>query len=466
MHDDAEMESVMAAGRKWLPWAMWGLGASCYLLALFHRMSLSVAGLTAQERFGVDATGMAAFVAVQLALYAALQIPVGTAADRVGPRRMILLGMALMAGGSVVFAVAGSYGVAVAGRALIGAGDALMFVNVLRLAHNWFPGPRYALVAALTGMIGGLGQLVATAPLGALLEAFGWTPAFLTAGVLTAGLATVVVVGLRERPAEASAAGESRSRQRRVNWLTEPLRQFIRTKGSVSQAPTEREPLPTLLRQVWHEPGTRHALWTHFTLMGTFVSVTAVLGQPYLVGAHGLSSEVAGTLLAAVVVGFVTGSTAAGQLASRRPRARGPLVLSAATVVTASSAALVLLPGSTPVPVLAPVLFALGAGGGVSMVAFDLARTANVPCRAGIATGMVNVGGFSFAVAAQLGVGLLLDALLASGLEPASAHRLAFAVIVTMSATGTRLVVRYRRHAGRRRPEQVESPSRRDLVPA
>lgn len=406
--------------KTWLPWAMWGLGASCYLLALFHRMSLSVAGLTAQERFGVDATGLAAFAVVQLALYAGLQIPVGSAADRVGPRRMILLGMVLMAAGSVVFAMASGYGLAVAGRALIGAGDALMFVNVLRLAHNWFPGPRYALVAALTGMIGGLGQLVATAPLGMLLATVGWTPAFLGAGVLTAVLAVAVAAALRDRPAAAPTAASG-----------------------------PREPLGRTVRQVWRNPGTRHALWVHFTLMGTFVSVTAVLGQPFLVGAHGLAGTVAAGLLGLVVVGFVVGSTSAGQLASRRPAARGRLVLSSATVVASAVGVLVLVPGPTPVAVLAPVLFLLGAGGGVSMVAFDLARTANPPARAGVASGVVNVGGFGFAVVAQLGAGVALDALLAAGVPPESAHRLAFGVILAMSVTGTALAARYRAHAGR-----------------
>jgi MFS family permease len=214
------MEVLVLARKSWSPWLMWGLGALCYLTALFHRMSLSVAGLTAQQRFSIDATGLAAFSVVQLVLYATLQVPVGAAADRFGPRRLLLAGMASMAAGSTVFALATAYPVAMIGRALIGAGDACLFVNVLRLAHNWFPGRRYALVAALTGMIGGLGQLIATAPLAALLTGFGWTTAFLAAGVVTAALLAVVGLMLRDGP-EGAATPVSTG---------EPLRESLRAR--------------------------------------------------------------------------------------------------------------------------------------------------------------------------------------------------------------------------------------------
>ncbi|MEU6643786.1 MFS transporter [Saccharomonospora sp. NPDC046836] len=402
----------------WRPWAMWGLGALCYLTALFHRMSLSVGGLTAQERFGIDATGLAAFVVVQLALYALLQVPVGVGADRFGPRRLLLAGMTFMAAGTLVFALVTGYPAAMAGRALIGVGDACIFVSVLRIAHNWFPGPRYALIAALTAMIGGLGQLVATAPLAALLGARGWTGAFLIAGGITVVLLIVTAVALRD------------GHPRNLPQDTRP------------------EPLRESLRQVWRTPAIRHAMWTHFTLLGTFVSFTAVLGQPYLVGAYGLARSTASGLLGLAVIGYVLTSTAAGQFASRQPAARGRLALGAAFAMTAFVALLVVLPGSAPVGLLTPVVFAVGAAGGVNVLAFDLARSANHGHRTGIATGVANMGGFTFAVMAQLGVGVVLDALIGAGMQPANAHRLAFGVPLALAVLGAVQVMCLHRHGG------------------
>ncbi|HVV13164.1 MFS transporter [Amycolatopsis sp.] len=404
-------------------WFMWGLGALCYLTALFHRMSLSVAGLTAQERFSIDATGLAAFSVVQMVLYAALQVPVGAGADRFGPRRLLLAGMALMAAGSTVFALATAYPLAMTGRALIGAGDAFLFVNVVRLAHNWFPGRRFALVSALTGMIGGLGQLIATAPLTALLRSFGWTTSFLAAGIVTAVLLVVVALLLRESP----------HREVAPVVTSEPLRES--------------------LRHAWKNRGTRHAMWTHFTLMGTFVSFTAVLGQPYLVSAQGRTPGGASALLTVVVIGFVLVSTAAGQIGSRRPDLRGTLVATAAAVSTLCWVVLVAVPGPLPQVVLAPVLFLIGAAGGVSMLAFDLARTSNHGHRGGIASGIANMGGFSFAVVAELGVGVLIDVLGGDAL----AHRLAFGVVLVLAVAGTFRLFRLHGHAGVR-PQKVLEP--------
>lgn len=399
-------------------WFMWGLGALCYLTALFHRMSLSVAGITAQQRFSLDATGLAAFSVLQLFLYAALQVPVGAGADRFGPRRLLLAGMALMAAGSTVFAVATSYPLAMTGRALIGAGDAFLFVNVTRLAHNWFPGRRFALVSALTGMVGGVGQLVATSPLTALLNAFGWTASFLVAGVFTVVLLAVVALLLKESH-----------------------------EGKVAPV-VSAEPLRASLRHAWDNRGTRHAMWAHFTLMGAFVAFTAVLGQPYLVSAQARTAGQASVLLSVVVIGFVVASTAAGQLASRRPGLRGGIVRAAATVDVLCWAMLVVLPGPLPQAVLAPVLFLIGAAGGVSMLAFDLTRTANPGHRGGIASGMVNMGGFTFAFLAELAVGVLVDFLAGHGADAALAHRLAFGVVLAMALGGTFRLYRLHSHAG------------------
>src|SRR3954453_17901166 len=88
--------------------AVWGRGAPVYLVAVLHRMSLGVASLDAQERFGLSAGTIATLSAVQLGLYLAWTIPAGLAADRVGPRRALTFGLVLMAVGETAFGLAGS----------------------------------------------------------------------------------------------------------------------------------------------------------------------------------------------------------------------------------------------------------------------------------------------------------------------------------------------------------------------
>ena len=63
----------------------------------------------------------------------------------------------------VLFALAHSYPLALLARALLGLGDALTFVSVLRFAAGQFAPRRYPVVVAITGTLGSIGNVVATA---------------------------------------------------------------------------------------------------------------------------------------------------------------------------------------------------------------------------------------------------------------------------------------------------------------
>ena len=73
-------------------WLVWGVALAAYLLAIFHRSSLAVAGLAAADRFDISAAQLATFTMLQLLVYAGMQIPVGLLVDRYGPRSVMLTG--------------------------------------------------------------------------------------------------------------------------------------------------------------------------------------------------------------------------------------------------------------------------------------------------------------------------------------------------------------------------------------
>ncbi|MGH3424534.1 MAG: MFS transporter, partial [Nocardioidaceae bacterium] len=89
--------------------AVWGVALMVYVLAVFHRSSLAVAGLVATDRFGISASQLASFAMLQLLVYAAMQIPVGLMLDRFGPRRILLAGVTTLTAAQVGFAFADTY---------------------------------------------------------------------------------------------------------------------------------------------------------------------------------------------------------------------------------------------------------------------------------------------------------------------------------------------------------------------
>src|SRR4051794_41932438 len=101
-------------------------------------MVLGVAAFEAERRYHVGAGALSAFTAVQLGVYLAMQVPVGLAADRIGPRRSLAAGMGAIAAGEGIFALSGAPRAGPAGRGVIGPGGAVGFVHVLRLAHTGF----------------------------------------------------------------------------------------------------------------------------------------------------------------------------------------------------------------------------------------------------------------------------------------------------------------------------------------
>src|SRR3954463_16448621 len=80
-------------------WIVWGFAAALYFVAVFHRMVLGVAALEAERRYHVGPGALSAFTAIQLGVYLARRVPVGLAADRIGPRRSLAAGMGAIAAG-------------------------------------------------------------------------------------------------------------------------------------------------------------------------------------------------------------------------------------------------------------------------------------------------------------------------------------------------------------------------------
>ena len=106
-------------------WVVWLVALSVYVLAVFNRSSLGVAGLLAADRFDISATQLAAFTVLQLLVYAGMQVPVGVAIDRYGPKRLLLAGLVLMTAGQLAFAFVTTFPLALLSRGVLGAGDAI-----------------------------------------------------------------------------------------------------------------------------------------------------------------------------------------------------------------------------------------------------------------------------------------------------------------------------------------------------
>ncbi|WP_442860963.1 MFS transporter [Amycolatopsis sp. CA-230715] len=393
-------------------WLIWLTAAAIYLLAVFHRTSFGVAGLQAADRFGVGVAALGTFTVLQVGVYAAMQIPAGVLVDRYGSRRVLTAALLFLGLGQILLALATSYGLGLAARAVLGFGDALTFVSVLRLIAAHFPGRQYAVVTSFTTALGYVGNLAATVPLTLLLAGPGWTPTFLTVGVITVLYAVFAIRGIRDAPGEARP---------------------------VAREPVDVKALGRQVAGAWRIPGTRLGFWVHFTTMFAPNVLTMLWGVPYLVQGQGQPKATASALLTVFVFGSMIGGPVVGSIIAGRPSLRMPLVGGYLVGAAAVWAVLLGWPGAVPLGVLVPSFAFLSLGGPASMIGFALARDYNPLHRVGTATGVVNVGGFVATTVAALSVGLLLG-------WTGGNFRIALLAVVAVLALGTvRMLVWWRR---------------------
>ncbi|MFN0284184.1 MAG: nitrate/nitrite transporter [Kineosporiaceae bacterium] len=428
----------MTASRR--TWSVWAVGIAAYVVAVLHRTSFGVAGLDAAQRFEVSASLLAGFTVLQLLVYAALQVPVGVLLDRFGPRRLIVTGALVMAAGQVVLALAPDVGVAYVGRALVGAGDAATFISVLRLVAAWFPPNQVPVLTQLTGLTGQVGQILSAVPLVAVLDARGWTTAFVGVAAVGVVVAIAAAVAVHDEPGVPVASGR----------------------------PVDVVRVWRDLRVAWRHPGTRLGLWSHFTTQFSGVAFVLMWGYPFLVSGQGLSRAAAGRLLTTMVlVGMLTGPVV-GVLVQRHPLRRSWLVLAVTAVNAGAWTAVLAWPGRAPVWLLTLLVVALATGGPASMIGFDFARTFNPANRLGTATGIVNVGGFVASLTTILLVGVVLD--LRTGGAPAYAlddFRAALLVQYVLWGLGLVGILRTRALVRRRMARRgIVVPPIRDVVAA
>ena len=374
------LRQVHNIGRR-RAWAIWAVALSVYLLAVFHRTSLGVAGLIAAERFHITAAQLATFTVLQLAVYAAMQIPVGVLLDRFGSRRLMLVGLTLMTLGQAWFAIAGSYPVGLAARALLGAGDAMIFTSLLRLIALWFRVKQAPFVTQLSGMLGQLGAIAAATPLAAALAAYGWERSFGSAAALGVILGIALFLVVKDSPYRGQAAGAVK------------IRALARTLG-----------------EVWGNPGTRLGLWVHFTSQFGATVFTMLWGFPFLVRGQGLSSATAGWLLIIMTLTAMAAAPLIAAVTARLPYRRSQLVLGIVAAIIVVWAVVLAWPGRAPLWLLVLLVVVTAIGGPGSMVGFDLARTFHPAERLGRATGVINVGGFVASLLTMALIGIILDA--------------------------------------------------------
>ena len=381
-----------------------------FLSALLRAVTATLAPVFSVE-LGLGASDLGLLAGAYFLGFASLQLPLGQALDRYGPRRTLLTLVSLAVVGCIAFALATRLGGLIAARVLIGAGVAACLMAPLTLYRRLYSPAAQLRANSWMLMTGSLGMLASTLPVQWLLPVLGWRGLFYAVAALLA-LGMVLIV-----------------------WLV-PADRTVAAAPDVSPADADA-PRP-LDATGGYGPIVRHPLFVAtaplgFFLYGGMIAVQSLWAGPWLTrvalqtpaqAAQGLFAINLSMLLAFLLWGAVMPRLAARGTDAMRLMGWGvPLAL----MVTAINVAL----GAEATAVHWALWCVTCTFVSLSQPAVAAAFS---PQQAGRALSAFNLVIFSGVFCVQWGMGLLVDALRAAGVAEATAFRAAFASLGVGSA--------------------------------
>lgn len=270
-----------------------------YVFSQFYRAFLAVLSPALLTDVGATPEHLATASGVWFLVFAAMQIPVGAALDRVGPRATAALLFGIGgAGGAMAFALAQTPAHVTLAMGLIGVGCSPVLMAAYFIFARTYPPAVFATLAGATIGIGSLGNVGGAAPLAWAVQTFGWRETM--AGIAALTLAVAVLVWITVRDPERVVTDHRGSV---LDLLKMPVLWPIFAMMFVNYAPAAG------LRGLWAGPYVRDVFGADVATIGT---VTLVMGLAMIAGnfAYGPMDRLLGTRKWVIFGGNLMGALA------------------------------------------------------------------------------------------------------------------------------------------------------------
>jgi MFS family permease len=406
---------------------------SIYIVSQFLRNSIGVIAPNLAEELGLSPAELGLLSSAYFLAFAAIQIPLGMALDRFGPRICLMVGAAITVCGIIVFATAANPGVLILGRAMLGLGTAGALVSSLAVYARRFPSNRFATLTGLQVGIGTLGTLMATAPLAFSTAVIGWRNSFLVVAAFTllAGIAIAVVV----KDDAHSAASTREDGRLRPNSRREAL----------------RESLSGILAVI-RTPSVGRLFVLNLANYSTFALVVGLWGGPYLTHVYGYSLEERGSFLLIPVLAQIVGSMLWGPMDRVMGSHRRPVLIGA--VMTAATIGYLAVVGTLAPTMLIVWLAAFGFLAAYGAVLIAHGRALFPPHQLGRGLTVLNMGSMGGVFLAQAISGFVIGLFPTApdGAYALDAYRLVFGLQAVLTLLACLVYFGSRDPLERRRP--------------
>lgn len=290
----------------------------------------------------ISYTAASLLVVVFFLTYSLVQLPIGPLADVYSTRRLLAVGMAVLALGIALVALAPSFPLMLVGMVVAGIGGSTYHPTGMAIISDAESNETHGRSMGVHGLLGAAGTVVAPLLMVALAVAFGWRTALLGGSVLGLLFALVLFVSYpRIRP----EAVENGAR-------TASLTAAIETAFEGSETVGVRDRLQQVMKYLCSPRSLK--LGALFVVVGAEVRAIQTFISPFVVATTGAGEAFGGTILAVTMVTAGIASMVAGYGVDRVNRVWFALVCFLATAVVVAALALLSLSA-----LFAPVGFAV-----------------------------------------------------------------------------------------------------------
>lgn len=179
--------------------------AFAYFFSALLRAVTATLAPTFSAELGLGSAQLGLLAGAYFLGFSAMQLPLGSALDRFGPKRVLAALLAVAIAGCVSFGLARDLPQLLVSRFMIGVGVSACLMAPLTSYRHRFPPSLQMRTNSWMLMTGSLGMLASTLPVQWLLPVVGWRGLFIAvAGLLLVALALIAMVIPRDEPAPAA----------------------------------------------------------------------------------------------------------------------------------------------------------------------------------------------------------------------------------------------------------------------
>jgi len=170
---NASSENANASPTK-TRWLVLLLISLMYMITYMDRTGISIAAPAMAKEFGLSQTALGIVFSVFLWAYALGQIPLGSLADRLGPRLVLLIIVPFWSVMTAMTAIAGGIASLIVIRFVFGLAEAGAFPAATRAMQLWFPKAERGIVHGVTHSFSRFAVAVVPFIAVSIMVAFGW----------------------------------------------------------------------------------------------------------------------------------------------------------------------------------------------------------------------------------------------------------------------------------------------------